>query len=186
MRWTDDTVTIRLGVTQQSAERYRRRHSRMPLRMRTVHFPRRVRAPAPDHATVPVFTPRQNTQTTSGGAISSARWWVFESVIASTARLIYVLWQTHDTLMKQRRLARSGSIRSWHFVTIAAVLSAEGRIAAVTYRIKLRTSTGRRIFSILYSGWGDVPPQVVPSSGREAGRILIIYGWSHRSPYPKR
>ena len=38
MRWTDDTVTIRLGVTQQSAERYRRRHSRMPLRMRTVHF----------------------------------------------------------------------------------------------------------------------------------------------------
>jgi len=50
---------------------------------------------------------------------------------------------------------------------VAAILTADGRIAAATYRIRLKISTARSIFlHILYDGPGYVPPQTAPSPPR--------------------
>jgi len=48
---------------------------------------------------------------------------------------------------------------------VAAVLTAEDRIAAATYGLRLEISTARRIFLIHYNGLGDFP-EIAPFAGK--------------------
>ena len=65
-------------------------------------------------------------------------------------------------------------------------MTAKDRIAAAIYRIRLRISTSSHIFSILYSGPGDVPLQNAPSFwGREDFPSQYAVPSAHLSPHRK-
>ena len=71
---------------------------------------------------------------------------------------------------------------------VAAILTADGRIAAATYRIRLKISTARSIFlHTLYDGPGYVPPSNCPFSSEDPSSLLT-HGFTGQlgSPHPKR